>query len=129
MNFDWCEYLNIARELAGQATASSSAEAKKRSAISRAYYAAFCSARNYLRDKDLDQDIRAGGDVHGYVRKQFKISKNKVRREIGEDLARLIAKRNLADYEDDMVALRDLDGETYLALNLSQEVISDLSRL
>jgi len=56
-------------------------------------------------------------------------ARTKVRREIGEDLVRLVAKRNLADYEDDMVALRDLDGETYLALNLSQEVISDLSRL
>ena len=106
-----------------------SAEAKKRSAISRAYYAAFCSARNYLRDKEHDQDIRAGGDVHGYVRKQFKTSEDEVAREVGEDLARLVAKRNLADYEDDMVALRDLDGETYLALNWSQEVISDLAQL
>jgi len=33
MSFDWSEYLNIARELAGQATASPSAEAKKRCAI------------------------------------------------------------------------------------------------
>jgi len=96
---------------------------------SRAYYAAFCSAHNHLRDKDSDQNIPKPGDVHGYVRKQFKSSKNKVRREIGEDLARLVAKRNLADYEDDMVALQDLDGETYLALNWSQEVISDLSQL
>ena len=71
MNFDWSEYLNIARELAGQATASFSAEAKKRSAISRAYYAAFCSARNHLRDRDNDQNIPVGGDAHGYVRKQF----------------------------------------------------------
>jgi len=45
MSFDWSEYLDIARELAGQATASSSAEAKKRCAISRAYYAAFCSGQ------------------------------------------------------------------------------------
>ena len=33
MSFDWSEYLNIARELAGQATTSSSAEDKKRCAI------------------------------------------------------------------------------------------------
>jgi len=129
MSFDWSEYLNIARELAGQAMALSSAEAKKRCAISRAYYAAFCSARNYLRDKDNDPNIPVGGNAHGYVRRQFKTSKDKVRREVGEDLARLVAKRNLVDYKDDIVALRDLDGETYFALNWSQEVISDLSRL
>jgi len=76
MNFDWSEYSNIASELAGQATASSSAEAKKRGAISRAYYAAFCSARNHLRDKEHDRNIPVGGEAHGYVRKQFKTSKN-----------------------------------------------------
>jgi len=126
MSFNWSEYLNIARELAGQAMASSSDEAKKRSAISRAYYAAFCSARNHLRDKDHDQNIPVGGDVHGYVRRTFKTSKDRVRREIGEDLARLVAKRNLADYEDTMECLK---GDTYLALSLSQEVLSDLSHL
>jgi len=126
MSFDWSEYLNIARELAGQATALASDEAKKRSAISRAYYAAFCSARNHLRDKEHDQNIPVGGDAHGYVRKQFKTSKDKVRREIGEDLARLVAKRNLADYDD---TIERLEGETHLALNWSQEVLSDLSRL
>ena len=129
MSFNWSEYLNIARELAGQATASSSAEAKKRCAISRAYYAAFCSARNYLRDKDNDLDIPVGGDAHGYVRRQFKTSKNKVRREVGEYLARLVAKRNLVDYKDDITPLANLDGETHLALNWSQEVISDLAQL
>ena len=126
MSFDWSEYLNTARELAGQATALASDEAKKRSAISRAYYAAFCSARNHLRDKEHDQSIPVGGDAHGYVRKQFKTSKDKVRREIGEDLARLVAKRNLADYDD---TIERLEGETHLVLNWSQEVLSDLSRL
>jgi len=38
MSFNWSEYLDIARELAGQATVLSSTEAKKRCAISRAYY-------------------------------------------------------------------------------------------
>ena len=94
-----------------------SAEAKKRSAISRAYYAAFCSARNYLRDKEHDQDIRAGGDVHGYVRKQFKTSEDEVAREVGEDLARLVAKRNLVDYDDNIASLTTLDGATYVVLN------------
>ena len=52
-----------------------------------------------------------------------------MRREIGEDLARLVAKRNLADYQDDIASLTNLDGETHLVLNWSQEVLSDLSQL
>ena len=126
MSFNWSEYLNIARELAGQATATPSEESKKRSAISRAYYAAFCSARNYLRAVERDQNIPVGGDAHGYVRNQFKTSRDKVRREIGEDLARLVAKRNHADYDDTM---ERLNGDTYLAISWSQEVLSDLSQL
>jgi uncharacterized protein (UPF0332 family) len=129
MSFGWSEYLKVARELAGQPTDLPSPEAKKRCAISRAYYAAFCSARNYLRDKDNDPDIPVGGNAHGYVRRQFKISKDRVRREIGEYLARLVAKRNIVDYDDEIADLPNLDDETYLALNWSQQVISDLSRL
>ena len=52
MNFDWSEYLNLAQELAGRPTSLSNEEARLRSAISRAYYAAFCKARNHLRDNE-----------------------------------------------------------------------------
>ncbi len=129
MNFDWSEYLNVARELVGQPTESPSDEAKKRCAISRAYYAAFCSARNHLRDKDNDRNIPLTGEAHAYVKAQFKTSKDKVRREIGEDLTRLAIKRKSVDYKDDVTSSINLDGETYLVLNWSQEVLSDLSRL
>lgn len=66
MNFDWEEYFNLAKELAG-----TTEEAKLRSAVSRAYYSAFCLARNYLRD--IQQDPRLSRNktydinVHEYV--------------------------------------------------------------
>ena len=44
MSFDWSEYLDLARELALQGSAPSLSEARVRAAISRAYYAAFCSS-------------------------------------------------------------------------------------
>jgi RNA-splicing ligase RtcB len=47
MPFDWREYLNLARQLAGLQGSDYSQEAVERSAVSRAYYAAFCWARNY----------------------------------------------------------------------------------
>lgn len=49
MSFDWSGYLDVAKELASVALTSANKEAKLRSAISRAYYAAFILARNYLR--------------------------------------------------------------------------------
>jgi len=49
MSFDWADYLTLAQELADQAASSQSTEAKLRSAISRAYYAAFCKESNHLR--------------------------------------------------------------------------------
>ena len=47
MSFDWSQYLNLAKELAGQATIPAEQEARLRDAISRSYYAAFILARNY----------------------------------------------------------------------------------
>jgi hypothetical protein len=52
MPFDWREYLNLARQLAGLQGSDYSQEAVERSAVSRAYYAAFCWARNYA-EKNL----------------------------------------------------------------------------
>lgn len=60
MKFDWLEYYDLAKELAdinsnnsgdsAKNPKSQISEAKLRSSIGRAYYAAFCIARNYLRD-------------------------------------------------------------------------------
>ena len=48
MSFVWSDYLDLAKELLGSAVGSPIEEAKLRSAISRAYYAVFNEARNYL---------------------------------------------------------------------------------
>ena len=37
MSFDWSQYLNVAKELAGDGTTPANQEAKLRAAISRAY--------------------------------------------------------------------------------------------
>lgn len=47
MTFDWLDYLTLAQNLAGQ-TVIVSEQAKLRSAISRAYYAAFHQAKQVL---------------------------------------------------------------------------------
>ena len=125
MSFDWSEYLILAQELAGQATRPSSQEAKLRSAISRAYYAAFCKARNHLRDKEHHR-IPSGGEAHQYVQNQFKDSPDKARRDVGANLNRLRIRRTKADYED---RVTKLPRTTEYAVKVAERIVSNLRRL
>jgi uncharacterized protein (UPF0332 family) len=127
MKFDWSEYFNLANQLVTVETN----EAKQRSSISRAYYAAFCLARNYLRDyqgctrlsrRDFD------ANVHQYVAEEFNKfdPKNKRMVEIGRDLERLRSFRNNADYEDTIFSLQK---NTLMSLRLAQNIIDNINRL
>jgi uncharacterized protein (UPF0332 family) len=127
MKFDWSEYFILAKELA-----QTSKEAELRSAVSRAYYSAFCLARNYLRDikqypqlwRQKTYDINA----HQYVAEKFiyNQSKSQIMIEIGKDLTRLRKMRNKADYED---TIFNLKREARTALMLAQNIILALSNL
>ena len=127
MKFDWSEYFNLAKELG-----ETSKEAELRSAVSRAYYSAFCLARNYLRDiqqyprlwRNKTYEINA----HQYVAEKFiyNQSKSQIMIEIGKDLSRLRKMRNKADYEDTMFNLKR---EARTALMLAQNIILALSNL
>ena len=127
MNLDWSEYFNLAKELA-----ETSKEAELRSAVSRAYYSAFCLARNYWRD--IQQDPRLSRNKtydindHQYVAEEFihNQSKSQTMIEIGQNLNRLRKMRNKADYEDIIFYLKK---EARTALMLAQNIISALSNL
>jgi len=126
MKFDWEEYFNLAKELAG-----TTEEAKLRSAVSRAYYSAFCLARNYLRDIEQDPKLshnQTDINVHKYVADEFihHKSKSKTMIEIGKDLNRLRPRRNKADYED---IIFNLPKEVITALMLAENIISALRKL
>ena len=125
MSFDWSEYLNVAKELAGVETSAASQEAKLRAAISRAYYAAFIKARNHLRDKQ-GLVIPRTSEAHRDVSKQFENSTDAVRRSLGEKLLRLRDFRRQADYVD---TFPGLFGITQIALRLSEEVLPTLNNL
>lgn len=97
MNFSWSDYLTVAYELSSMATTSSFQEAKMRSAISRAYYAAFCTARNYLVFKGYV--IPPGENVHWRVIDEFSHSTDVTAQEIGRLLRHMKSIRNAVDYE------------------------------
>ena len=125
MSFDWTQYLFLARELTKGSTSSSNHEAKLRSAISRAYYAAFCNARNFLRD-DRKEVIPSTGVAHGIVKDIFGGSTDKIELEIEADLDRLRIDRNKADYDDDVLGLVSI---SEYALKLCQNIFLNINTL
>lgn len=107
MSFDWKEYLDLAEELAGQHGRTAGVDARLRATISRGYYAAFCSARNKLRD-EKQVVIPNGPEAHRIVWSWFEKSVTRSDRKIGQDGYRLRKERNQADYDDIVVNLSSL---------------------
>ena len=99
MSFKWSDFLVVADVLTQDASDLPYNEAFYRIAISRAYYAAFCTMRNFLRDKGelLPSDK---GDVHNEIIDWLRKSNDSERKTMGNRLNQLRAARNSADYED-----------------------------
>lgn len=95
MSFYWSHYIDIATFLLAH-TSEVNEEAALWSAISRAYYAAFCHAKYYARDQfgfvpnDTAED-------HKELRKYFQ---SQGMAEIGRKLQQLRQWRNSCDYDD-----------------------------
>ena len=124
MSFDWSEYLALALELAPLPIGLSISEAKLRSAVSRAYYATHCKARNQLRDKE--NVLLPRTDVHKFVIEHFLNSSNRMRKDLGKDLNRLKVDRLRADYEDEF---HGLVPATEVALRRAQQILVKLDQL
>ena len=99
MSFDWKNLLNFARQMeldAGNNPAI--AEAMYRSAVSRAYFGAFCYARNYAKSflkYQPKQDERDHGSLRAHL-------KSKRHQGDADRLERLRQWRNDADYLDEL---------------------------
>jgi hypothetical protein len=97
--FDWKNLLDVARHLEKAANDRlTNAEAMRRSAVGRAYCAAFCHARNYAAQY-LGYFVKGFGDDHGSLRAHLKKSRR------GGDATRLDSLRclrNDADYADEL---------------------------
>lgn len=94
--FDWAQYLDLARSL----VEGTDSEAHRRAAVSRAYYAAFVVARNYLRDA-WGQGFSSDDHVHQEVAREFaRGPEYRDGNAIAENLRLLRVARNSADYDD-----------------------------
>ncbi|MBE9194785.1 HEPN domain-containing protein [Synechocystis sp. LEGE 06083] len=123
MKFDWTEYFTLAQDLIKAETN----EARQRASISRAYYAAFCIARNYLRDH-RNETSKRGENEHQFVATTFQAlaHNNPPMREIANDLSRLRQERNQADYND---IVPNLHSRTRLSLKLAQNILNKVTEL
>lgn len=107
MPFDWNQYLILAKSLSGDDDAMCNDESYDRSAVSRAYYAAFCLARNYARDH-YSYHPRYTAEDHIEVRKYYAslvnqltgILRGKILM-IPSQLENLRLWRNNCDYKDE----------------------------
>ncbi len=104
MAFDWREYFNLAQFLANNAGSRINKEAAYRSAISRVYYAAYCHARNYARDKQGFSPSGSPQD-HSRIRNHFK---QRGRIDIASYLDDLRQRRNFCDYDDMVPTITNL---------------------
>src|SRR5712692_6446729 len=120
MAFDWKEYVELSRFLQQPVGNGGNQEARFRSALSRAYYGAFCYARNYARDW-LGFQPRYEGEDHGRLRAHLKKSK---RWRVSEKLERLRDWRNECDYQDQLTL--DLASALVSALGEASYVFSSL---
>lgn len=129
MPFAWTEFLELAKELAGRG-GTGSREARERSAISRAYYAAFGEVRGFLHRQS------AGGyaarDAHKEVREaiiEFAKRAPDVEiecRHIADNLRRLFRSRVQMDYD---VGPPPNDRTLDEAFWLAEEILADLEEV
>jgi hypothetical protein len=118
MAFDWREYLTLSRFLQGQADGLSP-EAAFRCAVSRAYYAAFCHARNYARDRQgFTPTYRA--DDHRLVREHFKRRRTGRVASMLDDLKQW---RECCDYDD---IVSDISRILTSAIDNAQKILNIL---
>lgn len=118
--FDWATFLDLAEKLASEPD-----ESCQRSAVSRAYYAAFCCARNKLRDNKEFTPTGRGTD-HDKVWELFQNSAQKKRRRIGCLGNGLKIMRRTVDYEDEVPDLAKL---VFRAPGNARKLLSDLRGL
>ena len=120
MAFDWRKYLEVARALQACLDKTVDAEAAGRSAVSRAYYAAFGHTRNYAAT-NLGFDVQQNPDDHGRLRAFLKTGKTQ---NIAKRLDRLRQWRNECDYQDDLSG--DVETFTANAIDEAAKILASL---
>lgn len=122
MPYRWEEFLDLARLLQGEAGKSLPHEAALRSAVSRAYYAAFNHACVYA-ENNLSFRRTLDAEDHARLRAVFTRRGDISTAELLDDLRKW---RNTCDY-DDTKPIRIITAMVPPALDKAREIISSLA--
>lgn len=122
--FDWEELILLADSLKDNKTIGTE-EAINRSVINRAYFGAFCLARNLAKDNNWIKLANNGSD-HEKVKQYYKGNNNKTKQQIGILLERLHTDRKHADYDDVCCSSKEA---TSKIVRRAQEVRAKLNSL
>ncbi|MGO9259745.1 MAG: DNA-binding protein [Bryobacteraceae bacterium] len=112
MSFKWEDYLVLAKELSQRGN-----EAATRSAISRAYYAAYQAARRHPGSKNA-MVTKSGS--HGAVWKALRESGNRNWRKAGNQGKEILEYRGEADYDD---SVPELTRKMYSIVRMAEEIL------
>ena len=125
MTFQWSEFLTLAKSLASNPTCPGPPDACRRSATSRAYYAAFHHARDrVVKDGSLHpKQIISHLDLIAAFRNHSDIA----RQLIGDDLNTARKYRNDADYE--LNPLTPCAKTAVHVVKLSFKIIEEIDKL
>lgn len=127
MNFDWSHYLKLAEILVNNTKNTPLEEAAYRAAISRAYYAVFCSCRNFVRTQSDKIILADDATDHGTVRRYFREQSDKELQKIGRLLGNLRDDRNSADYNDEYYG--NLAKDSTKVIKQAKQVLKLLAKL
>jgi uncharacterized protein (UPF0332 family) len=117
-NFNWNEFYRLAVHLNNDHSFDCG-EAIQRTIVSRAYYAAFCMAREVLEQK-YKIIVPRSVDSHNYVRLEYK---KLGRDDINASLRDLRKYRNCCDYNNNVKDLHELAKQS---LEIAKEIITNL---
>ena len=119
--FDWNKYLLLADELSKRTE-----EESQRSAISRAYYAVYCIARNWVKDNGSTLPSTTESNSHKKLWSFFKERDEPEAKKIGLTGDRLRRKRNDADYQD---AIPNIKNKAITSIIEAKEIKEKLASL
>jgi len=125
MKFNWAEYYTVAEQsyvFACKDPSCTIKEAHYRNSISRAYYAAFCEVRNYLKDK---HNVKFHSDEHKKLQDHLS-QQDRNKQKIGNQLKQLHQDRKRADYYDELKAPNKTAGK---ALSQAGRILANLKTL
>ncbi|MBI5516246.1 MAG: HEPN domain-containing protein [Deltaproteobacteria bacterium] len=125
--FDWRDCLILARDRDKPQAPTCLDETRWRAAIGRAYYSAFCPARDFLIARGEISPARQDEPrLHADVASRFKSKQDGGCKKIGMYLSTLRDSRNRADYERTVGGLREMAAQ---ALRYAQWIHEFLDRL